>query len=151
MSHVASVMSDSLQLYGPQPARLLHPWDSAGKKTGVGCHFHLQGIFLTQGSNLRLFHLLHWQTGSLPLTPPGKPFVWDQFLLKMQTAEGGTGEGWTWEYNSLLMAWQVLMEKTFHPLLHRRAHTLFRLAALFLPHILWVLLIRLLKASQNKS
>ena len=28
--------------------------DSPGKKTGVGCHFLLQGIFLTQGSNLGL-------------------------------------------------------------------------------------------------
>ena len=25
-----------------QPTRLLHPWDSPGKKTGVGCHFLLQ-------------------------------------------------------------------------------------------------------------
>ena len=33
----------------------------------------LQGIFPTQGSNLSLFHLLHWQAGSLPLAPPGKP------------------------------------------------------------------------------
>ena len=31
----------------------------------MGCHFLLQGIFLTQGSNLRL---LHWQAGSLPLS-----------------------------------------------------------------------------------
>ena len=31
------------------------------------------GIFLTQGSNLRLLSLLHWQAGSLPLGPPGKP------------------------------------------------------------------------------
>ena len=31
------------------------------------------GIFLTQGSNLRLLSLLHWQAGSLPLAPPGKP------------------------------------------------------------------------------
>ena len=30
-----------------------------------------RGIFLTQGSNLRLFCLLHWHVGSLPLTPPG--------------------------------------------------------------------------------
>ena len=29
----------------------LRPWDSPGKNTGVGCHFLLQGIFLTQGSN----------------------------------------------------------------------------------------------------
>ena len=26
----------------------------------------------TQGSNLNLLHLLHWQAGSLPLAPPGK-------------------------------------------------------------------------------
>ena len=41
--------------------------DSPGKYTGVGCHFLLQGIFLTQGSNPPLLHLLHWQAGSLPL------------------------------------------------------------------------------------
>ena len=28
--------------------------ESPGKNTGVGCHFPLQGIFLTQGSNSRL-------------------------------------------------------------------------------------------------
>ena len=28
---------------------LLHPWDFLGKSTGVGCHFLLQRIFLTQG------------------------------------------------------------------------------------------------------
>ena len=33
----------------------------------------LQGIFPTQGSNLSLLHLLHWQVDSLPLMPPGKP------------------------------------------------------------------------------
>ena len=29
------------------------------ENTGVGCHALLQGIFLTQGSNLNLLHLLH--------------------------------------------------------------------------------------------
>ena len=38
------------------PTRLLCPWDFPGKNTGGGCHFHLQGIFLTQGSNLDLLH-----------------------------------------------------------------------------------------------
>ena len=38
----------------------------------MSCHFLLQGIFLTQGSNPRLC-LLHWKVGSLPLVPPGKP------------------------------------------------------------------------------
>ena len=35
--------------------------DSPGKNTGVGCHALLQGIFRTQGSNLHLLCLLHWQ------------------------------------------------------------------------------------------
>ena len=30
-----------------EPARLLCPWDSPGKNTGVVCHFLLQGIFPT--------------------------------------------------------------------------------------------------------
>ena len=41
-------------------------WDFPGKNTGVGCHFLLQRIFLTQGSNLclphcrqMLYHLSH--------------------------------------------------------------------------------------------
>ena len=34
----------------------LRPWDSLGKNTGVGCHFLLQGIFPTQGSNPGLPH-----------------------------------------------------------------------------------------------
>ena len=32
-----------------------------GKNTRVGFHFLLQEIFLTQGSNPSLQHLLHWQ------------------------------------------------------------------------------------------
>ena len=45
-----SVTSDSLQPHGPQPTRLLRPWNSPGKNTGVGYHFLLQGIFPTQES-----------------------------------------------------------------------------------------------------
>ena len=45
---------------------------SPGKNTGVGCYALLQGIFLTQGLNLHLLCLLHWQAGSLQV-PPGKP------------------------------------------------------------------------------
>ena len=32
----------TLRLQRWQPTRLPHPWDSAGKNTGVGCHFLLQ-------------------------------------------------------------------------------------------------------------
>ena len=34
-----SFLSDSLRPHGLQPARLLCPWDSPGKNTGVGCYF----------------------------------------------------------------------------------------------------------------
>ena len=49
--------------------------ESPGKNTGVGCHALLQGIFPSQESNPCLFHLLHWQAGSLPLAPPGKALM----------------------------------------------------------------------------
>ena len=49
-----SVMSNSLQPYRLWPTRLLCPWDSPGKNTGVGCHALCQGNFQTQGSNLSL-------------------------------------------------------------------------------------------------
>ena len=53
---VCSVASDSLWPCGPQPTRLLCPWDIPGKNAGVGCHFLLQGIFPTQESNPILLH-----------------------------------------------------------------------------------------------
>ena len=37
-------MSDSVRPHRGQPTRLLCPWDSPGKNTGVGCHFLLQCI-----------------------------------------------------------------------------------------------------------
>ena len=43
----------------------------------VGCHALLQGIFPTRGSNP---HLLHWQVGTSPPAPLGKPVYW---LLKL--------------------------------------------------------------------
>ena len=53
------VVSNSYQPQGLQPTRVLCPWNSPGKNTGVGCPFLLQGIFQTQGSNLHLSPLLH--------------------------------------------------------------------------------------------
>ena len=51
-----SVMSNSLQPHGLRHARLLCLWRSPGQNTGVDCHFLLQGILPTQGSNLGLPH-----------------------------------------------------------------------------------------------
>ena len=41
-----SVVSDSLQPHGLQPARFLCPWDSPGKNTRVDCHSLLQLTYL---------------------------------------------------------------------------------------------------------
>ena len=41
---VSPVVSDSVRPYGLQPTRLLCPWDSLGKNTGVGRHFLLQRV-----------------------------------------------------------------------------------------------------------
>ena len=69
-----SVVSDSLRPHGLQPTRLLSPWNFPGKITGVGCHFLLQRIFPTQGSNpgfshsrQALYHLSHQGEGTIIL------------------------------------------------------------------------------------
>ena len=66
-----SLVSDFLWLYGLKSSRFLCPSNSPGRITGVGCHFFLQGITLTQGWNPRL---QHWQVDSLPLSYLGSPF-----------------------------------------------------------------------------
>ena len=51
-----STVSNSVWPHGLYPARLLCPWNSPGKNTGVGCHSLFQGIFPTQRSNPGLLH-----------------------------------------------------------------------------------------------
>ena len=56
------------QFLSSDSLKWLHcPCHSPGKNTEVGCHFLLQGIFLTQGSNSSLLCLLHRQADSSPL------------------------------------------------------------------------------------
>ena len=55
----SEVAQSCLTLCNPvdcSPTRLLCPWGSPGKNTGEGCHFLLQGIFLTWVSNPGLLH-----------------------------------------------------------------------------------------------
>ena len=54
----------------------------SSKSTGVGCHFFLQGIFPTQGSNPHLLCLLHWQADSFTTESPGEPKLPDYDLFK---------------------------------------------------------------------
>ena len=41
----------TLKSHGLQPTKLPRPWDFPGNNTAAGCHFLVQGIFLTQGWN----------------------------------------------------------------------------------------------------
>ena len=47
-----------------------------GKNGGMGCHFLLQEVFPTQGSNP---HLLYWQVDSLPLSHHLPKFLQSRF------------------------------------------------------------------------
>ena len=67
-------MYNSLQPHGLQLARLLCPWDFPGKNTRMGCHFLLQRIFLTQGSDPCL-HVSCLTGGFFTSGPQGKPCV----------------------------------------------------------------------------
>ena len=79
-SSFAQLCPTILWPHGLQPSRLLCPCDSAGKNTGVDCHFLLQGIFPTQRQNPHLLSLLHWQAGSSPLSHLGSPLL---FYMKL--------------------------------------------------------------------
>ena len=57
----------------------------------MGCHFLLQGIFLTQGLNPCPLHLWQWQD-SFPLVPRGRPSIND-ILSRVRLFE--TPEGYT--------------------------------------------------------
>ena len=67
--------------------RLLCPWNFPGKNTGVGCHFLLQGVFLTQGLNS---HLLHCRQILYSLNNWGSPILFDMYI-----------------YISLWICWQI--------------------------------------------
>ena len=74
-----SVVSDSLRPRGLWPARLLCPWDSPGKDTGVGNLSLLQGNLPNAGIKPKSPAL---QTNSLPSEPLGKPPLFSKLGIK---------------------------------------------------------------------
>ena len=71
-------MSDSCHPVDCSPPGSSVHGDFPGKDTGVSCHFLLQGIFQTQGSNPGL---LHWQADSWPLSHLGSQKLERQCLI----------------------------------------------------------------------
>ena len=65
-------MSDSLRPHGLEPPKLLCPWNSPGKNSGVGSHSFLQGMFLTQGLNP---DVLRYRKILCPLSYQGSPRI----------------------------------------------------------------------------
>ena len=108
-------MSTSLQPHGLYPARLLCPWYSPGKNTGVDCHFLLWGILQTQGSNPCLLHCrwdLHWVSHQWGLRQGNYIFplvlkknlranVGDTGLIPGSERSPGGGHGNTLQYTCL--------------------------------------------------
>ena len=71
--------------------------DSPGKNTGVGCHFLLQGIFPTEGSNPGLLHcrLILYQLSYEGSPSVGRPVEHDQIDINWeQSTLHHAGDRW---------------------------------------------------------
>ena len=94
-AHLLSARSFSrVQLFvTPLSAALQAPlsMDSPGKNIGMGCHFPLQGIFLTQGSNPSPA----FQEDSLPPEPPRKPEIYNSPPLFLVLFSEGFSNPWS--------------------------------------------------------
>ena len=76
-------MSDSVRPYGQQPTRLLCPWNSPGKRTGVGCHFLLPGTVGGPAINT---------TGARQFSPENvKPLTLEPYRWGDQEAQAANG------------------------------------------------------------
>ena len=64
-----SVVSDSVRPHRLKPIRLLCPWDSPGKNTGVGCHFPLQCMKVKSESEV--VQLCPTPSDPMDRSPPG--------------------------------------------------------------------------------
>ena len=141
-------MSDSVRPYGLQPARILCPWGLSRQEywSGLLCpppgYLPSPAIFQTQGSNLCLLHLLHWQMGSLPLAPPGKPSTGNSIVKNppanaRDARDRGLIPGWGRSpgegtaIHSSILAWKIPMDRgAWWATVHRVAESQTRLKGL---------------------
>ena len=93
-----SVMFNSSWPHGLKPSRLLCPWHFPGKNTGVGCHFLLQGIFPTQGSNPLSLASSALAGGFFTTALPGEPIQNKEFFKNAiaQCKKCNNHKGSTW-------------------------------------------------------
>ena len=86
--------------HGRRSSLLLRPWDIPGKKTGVGCHFLLQGIFLTQGLNPRFLNSSAGKESARNARDPG--------LIPELERSPGEGIGYPLQYSRASLAAQLV-------------------------------------------
>ena len=71
------------------------PWDSPGKNTAASCHFLLQGICPTQGSNPHLLCLLHCRQSLYSLSRRGSPSHYrDDCYYRFESYGPGSDPRW---------------------------------------------------------
>ena len=95
----------TLRPYGPQPARLLCPWGSLGKNTGVGCLFLLQCVKVKSESEVA--QSCPTLCDPIDGSPPGSPVPG---ILKARTLEWvaiSFSNAWKWrvKVKSLSRVW----------------------------------------------
>ena len=92
-----------------QPTRLLCPWTSPGKNTGVGAISFFRGIFPTKGSNLGLLHCrqipYHLNNQGRPPSPKGMMLQkypdW-YYITKLHVPFGVKNRRIRWQSNILM-------------------------------------------------
>ena len=110
-----SLVSNSLRPYRLHPTKLFCPWNFPGKNIRVGCHFLLQGIFLTEESNPSLLRLLHWQVDSLPLKHLGNPFLLQTLLTNSEMSCFQSESNWDcWIHQHCSLYTHVCMHTFVH-------------------------------------
>ena len=94
-------MTDLVRPHGQQPTRLLCPWDSPGKNTGVGCHFLLRKLSLGE-TKVRQGRVL-WGRKEERGSGQGKPPVLERERMQ-RSAKAETAKG---SLRSIRVDWQA--------------------------------------------
>ena len=98
-------MSDSVWPHSQQPTRLLCPWDSLGKNTGVGCHFLLQYHNIPVIHNIHNMHAQSCLTPCHPMdwSPPGSSVhgIFQVRILEWVAMPSSRGFSWPRDQTSI--------------------------------------------------
>ena len=112
-------MSDSVQphgLYVACEAPLSMGFSSQEYWSGLPSL--LQGIFLTQGLNMHLLCLLHWQAGSLTVTPPGKLTSGKTENIYFRSNHCHPESIWLWCWDSVMAEYSTSSSRQSGPPTH---------------------------------